>query len=341
MGIKEEIDGDQLFTIEVDKKDMCTGIGMKRAFFTLGYKMTIVSNRNENTRVFYIYPKDDNSKLIYDEPAKCKIKEEIKEGTKIIIEDLYKDIKDKIDSRNFCKNLVSELGYIYRYIISKELLQITIKDKNNKSYNVEFEDIDGELIDSIEIEGIKYELYKTNKDSDGIEIFEKGIMKYDKEECKNTINSKKRNETGHSYKKALIIMHSELDNIENYIKDKKQTIQDNIDEIKTKNRNHFSNSKTSIKFEKPYSQVQELRKYYSAESNGELGEKGYEKLLNEYNGEKVVKNGEVWIRFSKPYSEVESLKSYYGFKDSKEIGEEGYEKILTEYRNSCNSDKNI
>lgn len=254
--------------------------------------------------------------MIYkDESFEYDIKKE--EGTKVIIKDLHKNIKRKIKSGDFYKNLISDLGYTHRYIICNELLQITIKYKDNKSLNIEFEDIDGELIDSIEIEGIKYELYKTNKDSNGIEIFEKGIMKYDKEECKNIIDLKRHNDTGHSYKKSLIIMHSELDNIENYIKDKKEAIQTIIDEMKTKNRNHFSNNETTIRFEKLYSEVEELKRHHEAKTNTELGKKGYEKLLNEYNDENRGKYGNVWIVFSKPYSEVESLKSYYGFKDYK------------------------
>lgn len=283
MGIKKEIDSDKLFTIEVDKKDMSSGIGMKRAFFTLGNHMEIISNSRDNSRSFLIYPNNEQTNLIYTSDY-LEYDTNQEEGTKINITDLHKNIKKKIRGIDFYNTLIRELGYIHRYIIHNKLLQISIKyEKNNRSFNVEPMNIDGECIDSIKIlKGIKCELYKTNDDSNGIEVFEKGIMKYDKAEGKDAINLKKRSEQGHSYKKALVVIHTEHDNIENIIKDNIDIIQNKIDEMMTKNRHHYESNETNILFSKPWNEVENLKSYYNLRTNKEVGEKGYEKILNEY-----------------------------------------------------------
>ncbi|WP_195938461.1 ATP-binding protein [Romboutsia sp. 1001713B170131_170501_G6] len=282
-GIKKEIDSDGLFTIEIDNSNLNSGIGMKRAFLTLGNSMTITSNQKSNSRKFIIEPNDKNTNLIH-KSYNTKYESTEPEGTKIEITNLEKVIIKEIEKVEFYNKLIRELGYIYRYLINKELLQIVVENKkNNEDLNISAIDIDGQCIDeTVLTNNATCYLYKTNGNNlSGVEVFSKDLMRYNANEGKKIVKWNQLSEIGHSYKNCLVVIidyenNTSIDNIFN------GEICEEIESFIQKNSFKFRVNETSIQFSKPINEVEKLKKYYNVENNKKLGEKGYLKLLAEY-----------------------------------------------------------
>lgn len=141
------------------------GIGMKRAIFKMGTEALIWTQNGENNYEVDISPDWVASEDNWDLEVKEGAKGMEKDGTLIIVQNLYRDVSEHFAAESFEKNLLEKIESHYAVIIRKGF-KVQVNDKLAKPKPIIFRFNAGKNQDGTEVKPFMYRSV-----DDGVEIF--------------------------------------------------------------------------------------------------------------------------------------------------------------------------
>jgi len=269
------------------------GIGLKRAFLKFGKNIIIESNREDYSCKIIVNVDEwgSNNKWEFDSTKTNYIGEE-PEGFKIIINNLYNDIRNTLLKNTFINKLIKRIATRYRY-----------KLKNNFSISINGQDIIPKFINGKIIEDSPYRIFNgisvkvklflnnLNKDN-GWDIIINGRCIVERDKTKVTQWKRRLICKGCSYDNFVGEVLIECDNIK---KLPLLSTKDGIDvdsrsyekilnymyEVIERHRDKFRKDEVIIQYTRPSNQIEILKEHFHGAKNArEVGEDSFDSALN-------------------------------------------------------------